>query len=452
MKTIEIKEIFESPHQSSLVTIKGWVKSNRDSGKIAFLEINDGTTINNIQVVYKKLTTTGFDTVISARTGSAVLAVGEIKTNNKAEQKYELVAKEVKLLKQAHEDYPLQKKQHSLEFLRDHAHLRARTTTFASIMRVRSRLAYIIHKFFQDNGFIWVASPIITSNDAEGAGENFELINGTPSKTFFDKTAKLTVSGQLNAEAYAQAFSQVYTFGPTFRAEYSHTNRHIAEFWMIEPEIAFIDLNQLMLVIETFIKTIVKDITKQCNDEINFFTKNNPEIQQRLNTLIKDKFNKVEYQEVINLLQTAVKKDHKFENNDIHFGMDLASEHERYICEKIYNSPVFIFNYPKEIKAFYMKVNSDNKTVAACDLLVPGVGEIIGGSQREDDYDTLLNRCQELHIDLKNIQWYLDLRKYGYHSSAGFGLGFERLLMYLLNLDNIRDAIPFPRSPGSLKF
>ncbi|MDR1234553.1 MAG: asparagine--tRNA ligase [Mycoplasmataceae bacterium] len=451
MKTVEIKDILTEGTKLGKVTVRGWVKSNRDSGKIAFLEVNDGTTVNNVQVVYKKQSTKGFDEAINARTGSSVLAIGSVKLNDKTEQKYELVADEVKLLKQADSDYPLQKKQHSLEFLRDNAHLRARTTTIAAIMRVRSRLSYAIHKFFQENGFIWVAAPIITSNDAEGAGENFDLVNITD-KPFFDKVGKLTVSGQLNAESYAQAFRQVYTFGPTFRAERSHTNRHIAEFWMIEPEIAFIDLKQLLLVIETFVKSITMDVIKNCSNEIAFFEKVKPEIKNRLNALVKLEFKKLEYRKAIELLKEAVTKGYKFDNSNIFFGMDLASEHERYICENIYNAPTFIFNYPKAIKAFYMKANDDGETVAACDLLVPGVGEIVGGSQREDDYGKLLKRCQEMKIDMSSIQWYLDLRKYGYHSSSGFGLGFERLIMYILDLDNIRDAIPFPRAEGNLKF
>ncbi|MDR2461594.1 MAG: asparagine--tRNA ligase [Mycoplasmataceae bacterium] len=453
MEIIEIKDLLNGDFAiDSSISVHGWIKSTRDSGKIAFIELNDGSTIQNIQIVCKKDSTKGFSDVIKlARTGTSIVATGEFKNNLKDDQNCEIIASEIKILKQSDEDYPLQKKQHSFEFLREIAHLRGRTTTIAAIMNVRSKLAFAIHKFFNQNGFIWVAAPIITCNDAEGAGENF-VISQNEEKPFFDKTPSLTVSGQLNAEAYAQAFKKVYTFGPTFRAERSHTNRHLSEFWMVEPEIAFINLEQLQVVIEEFIKYITKYVADNCKDEIDFFAKEKPFIKERINAIINNKFKRVDYKDGIELLKKAISDGHNFEDKDVFFGKDLGSEHERYLCEKVYNSPIFLQNYPKDIKAFYMKVNKDGITVAANDLLVPGVGEIVGGSQREDDYDKLIKRCQELKMDISSIQWYIDLRKYGYHSSAGFGLGFERMIMYILDLENIREAIPFPRAEGSLKF
>ncbi len=448
MQISSVKEILEGKISAlSPTTIRGWVKFNRLSGKIGFIELNDGSSLNNIQVVYKKVSTKGFEESSKLRTGSSILVNGKVNTNKDS---FEVLAEEIIVLKDSAEDYPLQKKEHSMEFLRDIAHLRGRTQTMISIMTVRSKLAFAIHKFFNENGFKWISTPVITSNDAEGAGENF-VIEQSKEEPFFNKEAKLTVSGQLNAEAYSQAFQKVYTFGPTFRAERSHTNRHLAEFWMIEPEIAFIDLTQLMAIIEAFIKSIINYVCINCKDEINFFIKQKPFLSERIDTLLKKNFIRLEYKEAIEILKKAA-QDKIFEDNDIFFGKDIASEHERYLCEQVYKAPVFLYNFPKEIKAFYMKVNSDNKTVAATDLLVPGVGEIVGGSQREDDYNKLLNRTKELNMDISSIQWYLDLRKYGYSLGAGFGLGFERLIMYILGLDNIRDTIPFPRYNGKLNF
>ncbi|GMO13738.1 MAG: asparagine--tRNA ligase [Mycoplasmoidaceae bacterium] len=466
MKVIEIAEILKGKKiYKSEIGVHGWIKSTRDSGKISFIELNDGSSILNLQIVAKKETTKGYDQVIkNARTGSSIVVRGIIKTSARADGGKELEASSLEILKQADEDYPLQKKQHSLEFLRDIAHLRPRTKTIGAIMRVRSKLAFAIHKFFQENGFLWVAAPIITSNDAEGAGEGF-CLSQDKNKPFFDSPASLTVSGQLNAEAYAQAFKKVYTFGPTFRAERSHTNRHMSEFWMVEPEIAFIDLKQLQLIIEAFIKYIVKYVNDECSDEIKFFAETKPFILDRINQILTKDFIRVDYSEGIQILLKAIKDGMKFEDNDIYFGKDLASEHERYLCEKVFKCPIFLQNYPMEIKAFYMKENDDSKTykgkdmkgvsgktVAANDLLVPGVGEIVGGSQREDSYDKLMKRVKDLKMDVTSIQWYLDLRKYGYFSSAGFGLGFERMIMYILDIENIRDTIPFPRTGGKLEF
>lgn len=446
-----VKEILANKTKQEVV-VRGWVRSNRDSGKIGFIDFNDGTYFGDIQVVYKQKLTKGFDEIIKARTGSSILITGTAQPNDKNQDSFEILASEAQILKQADEDYPIQKKNHTNEFLREVAHLRTRTKFFTCINKVRNDLFFAIHNFFQQNDFMWVASPIITSNDCEGAGENFTILQ--EEKPFFDKPAKLTVSGQLNAEAFAQSYKAVYTFGPTFRAERSHTNRHMAEFWMVEPEIAFINLPQLISVIEDFIKNIVKSVRNSCEQEIKYLEsiKENKTILDRMDILINKPFCRIEYKEAIDILSKAVKEGHPFEDTNIFFGKDLASEHERYICEKVFNAPTFICNYPKDIKAFYMKVNDDNKTVAATDLLVPGVGEIVGGSQREDDYEKLLKRCNEMKIDQTSIEWYLELRKYGYFSSAGFGLGFERLIMYILDLDNIRDTIPFPRSDGSLKF
>ena len=447
----ELEKKYEDLASSkSEVCLTGWVRTNRDSGKIGFILMNDGSTVEGIQVVYKKESTQNFEECAKARTGSAIQVKGTINFNEKMNA-YELVATSFELLKQADEDYPLQKKQHSMEFLREIAHLRPRTKTMQAVMTVRNRLAYAIHNFFQKNDFMWVATPLITSNDCEGAGESF-FIYEDKEKPFFQPQGTLTVSGQLNAEAYAQAFGRVYTFGPTFRADRSHTNRHLAEFWMIEPEIAFCTLPELMGFIELFIKSIVKDVLENCKEAIDFFAKEHPELKERLHNLVTKDFLRIEYRKAIEVLKEAVAEGHKFEDSDIFFGKDLASEHERYLCEQVYKSPVFLYNYPKVIKAFYMKQNEDNETVAACDLLVPGVGEIVGGSQREDSYDKIMTRVKEMNMDPKSIKWYVDLRKYGYHSSAGFGLGFERLIMYILGLDNVRDAIPFPRYEGKLSF
>ncbi len=455
MKIYRIKELLslanDKVNNQEVVSIKGWVRTNRDSGKIGFIEAYDGSNLNGIQIVYKKESTNNFDLAKTARTGAAILASGIISPNNRTDSGFELVANSFELLKQSDEDFPLQKKQHTMEFLRDIAHLRGRTKTMQATMRVRNQLMYAIHKFFQTNDFKWIATPILTSNDCEGAGENF-IIEENPNNPFFTPKASLTVSGQLNVETYCQSFGRVYTFGPTFRADRSHTNRHLAEFWMIEPEIAFIELPQMIQLIEQFIKSVCQDVIDNCNEEIQFFMNQNPVVKERLDNLINKEFKKLEYREAIDLLIEAKNNGHKFEDDDIFFGKDLASEHERYICEKIFNCPVFLMNYPKDIKAFYMKQNDDGQTVAASDLLVPGVGEIVGGSQREDDYNKLLERTKAMNIDTKGIQWYLDLRKYGYYQSCGFGLGFERLIMYILGIENVRDTIPFPRYEGKINW
>lgn len=434
------------------ITILGFCKQNRFNGKIGFISFNDGTSFKPIQVVYKADEISNAEEISQARYSSSLSVTGKIVLTPEAQQPFELQATKIELLKQVDEDFPLQNKKQGLEFLRDNAHLRPRTNLFNAVMRVRSELAYAIHSYFHEHEYIWAATPLITSNDGEGAGETFFLTTDDKEE-FFGQRVNLTVTGQLHGEAYAQAFRDIYTFGPTFRAEKSHTARHAAEFWMIEPELAFCDLPNLMAMTEDMLKYVIKHYKKTCADEIEFFTKEvDSSISQRVDDLINKDFSRMSYEEGIKILQDAIKNGHPFEEKDIHFGSDLGSEHERYLCEHVVNGPVFLYNYPKDIKAFYMKQNADGKTVAATDLLVPGIGELVGGSQREADYDKLVARCTELKMDLEPLAWYLDLRRYGYYMSSGFGLGFERLVMYLTGVNNIRDAIPFPRTHGSINF
>lgn len=436
------------------VNTNGYIKTNRFNGAIGFIELTDGTTFDSIQIVYKKDEVSDIEEVARLNTGDSIAVEGTlIEAEGTRQQKFELKAEKVWLLKKSDLDFPLQKKKHSPEFLREIAHLRPRTNLFQAVMRIRSEMAFAIHSFFKSNNFIWVSTPIITSNDGEGAGEAFSVV-ANDKEPFFDKAASLSVTGQLQAEAYAQAFKKVYTFGPTFRAEKSHTSRHAAEFWMIEPEVASCDLDTIIDLAKTMLLSVIEHYLVNCGSEIAYLEKwVDPTITERLNDIKEKGFKKLEYKEVIKILEYAVdKKPEIFEDKNIHFGMDLASEHERFICEKIIKGPVFVYNYPKDIKAFYMKLNDDNVTVKATDLLVPGIGELIGGSQREDDYDLLTKRCQELNMNLEPLQWYLDLRRFGYYKSSGFGLGFERLIMYLTGVDNIRDVIPFPRTHGNLKF
>lgn len=453
MEIISVKQVFNNYKSLKDVKLMGWVRSNRDSGSLGFISFTDGTSLNSIQLVYKKQFTENFEECRTARTGSAILVEGQVVESLKDNQKFEILVKEFHILKQSDEDYPLQKKEHSAEFLRTIAHLRHRTNTYNAVMKIRSEVAFAIHNFFHQNNFVWVSSPILTSNDAEGAGENF-LVKSKDGKTFFDKQASLTVSGQLHAEAYAQGFKRVYTFGPTFRAEKSNTNRHMSEFWMIEPEIAFCGIEQLMYFIEIFIKHLIKFVLKHCSDEVKFLDKlSGEELIKKLENVANNDFERVEYKDAIAILKRHISENKtNFEDNEMFFGKDLGSEHERYLCEKVYNKPVFLYNFPREIKAFYMKQNNDGTTVASCDLLVPGIGEIVGGSQREDDYKKIITRCDKLGIKKDDIKWYLDLRKYGYYKSAGFGLGFERFIMYVTDMTNIKDTIPFPRSYGSLNF
>ncbi|MCF0217909.1 MAG: asparagine--tRNA ligase [Malacoplasma sp.] len=453
METVAVKEIFKNYKLFEEVKLMGWIRSNRDSGSIGFISFTDGSCIHSIQLVYKNNETQNFEEAKTARTGSAILVEGQVIESKQPNQNFEVLVKNFILLKQADENYPLQKKEHGNEFLRSIAHLRQRTNKFGTIMRLRSELAFAIHNFFYQNNFVWVSAPIITSNDAEGAGENFSVISRNV-KNFFNKSAFLSVSGQMHAEAYAQAFKRVYTFGPTFRAEKSNTNRHMAEFWMIEPEIAFCNLEQLMYFSEEFIKYLIRFLLKNCKDEMSFMNKlSNNALSEKLLNAIKEPFEKITYKKAVSILKNDVATNKvQFENNSIFFGMDLNSEHEKYLCEKVFNKPLFIYDYPADIKAFYMKLNNDGTTVAAFDLLMPGIGEIIGGSERESDYQKLLKRCNKLNMDPSSLSWYLDLRKFGYYKSAGFGLGFERFLMYITDVENVKDTIPFPCSYGSIEF
>ncbi|AKU79332.1 asparagine--tRNA ligase [Spiroplasma turonicum] len=437
------------------VKVVARVRSNRPGKAVGFLVINDGTSLLDLQVVYKS-NLDNFNDISQVRVSSIIEVIGKILLTPDKEQKLEIQAEDIVILDEASQDYPLQKKEHSLEFLREISHLRSRTKTFQSIFKIRSVAAYAIHRFFQEENYVYVTTPIITENDAEGAGESFivtTLKNDEYEKDFFGKKACLTVSGQLNGEAYAQAFKKIYTFGPTFRAENSNTSKHAAEFWMIEPEIAFEDLNFNIALIEKMIKFIINEVFNKCSDELEFCDKNLEKgLINKLKHISNSNFERITYTDAIEVLKKAVDNGQNFEEKNIFFGLDLGTEHERFLCEKHFEKPTFITNYPKEIKAFYMKQNSDGKTVAATDLLVPGIGELVGGSQREDNYEKLVARCEELKIDVKGLSWYNELRNFGYYKSSGFGLGFERLIMYITGASNIRDVIPFPRTPRNLLF
>lgn len=463
METATVKELFarSDNYLNKKIQISGWVKTVRSSKTFGFIELNDGTFFSNLQIVYdEKLA--NFQEIARLITGSAIIATGELVESPGAKQPFELKAERIDIAGPSAPDYPLQKKRHTFEYLRTIAHLRPRTNTFAAVFRVRSVAAYAIHKFFQERDFVHVQTPIITGSDAEGAGEMFRVttldFDRLPrddkkevdfSKDFFGKETNLTVSGQLEAESYCLAFKNVYTFGPTFRAENSNTPRHAAEFWMIEPEIAFAGLQENMNLAEDMLKYTIGYVLKHCPEEMRFF--NNfvdKSLLGRLENLVESKFGHITYSEAIEILK---KSGEQFEY-PVAWGHDLQTEHERYITEKHFGKPVFVTDYPKEFKAFYMRMNDDGRTVAAMDLLVPGVGEIIGGSQREERYDYLEKRLDELGLNKKDYWWYLDLRKYGGAPHAGFGLGFERLLMYLTGMTNIRDVISFPRTPKNAEF
>ncbi|WP_338983676.1 asparagine--tRNA ligase [Spiroplasma endosymbiont of Othius punctulatus] len=452
MKIIDIYKQFKELKKE--ITVIGRVRSNRQGKAVSFLVLDDGTYAKDLQIVYKP-ETKGFNEFLETRVGAIVSIKGLIVETPNRPQPFEISASEVLLLDNCAEEYPLQKKEHTMEYLREIPQLRARAKTFQSTFRIRSAASFAIHEYFVKNNFVYVHTPIITENDAEGAGEAFVVTTRKDAKydqDFFGKKASLTVSGQLNAEALAQAFNSVYTFGPTFRAENSHTNRHASEFWMVEPELAFSDLNDDIQVIEGLIKHVIKYVLENNLEDLKYCESFYEEgLVDRLSKISNDNFEKVTYTEAIDILIKASKKV-KFEESKIEFGIDLATEHERYICEKHFKKPVFVTDYPKEIKSFYMKLNDDGKTVAATDLLVPGIGELVGGSQREDSYDNLIKRCNELKINPEDLKWYIDLRKFGYFKSAGFGLGFERLVMYLTGAKNIRDVIPFPRTPKNLLF
>lgn len=434
------------------VSLQGWIRTNRSSGKIGFIELNDGTYFRNAQLVYDS-DLKDFNEVEKYTTGAALTVMGKFVYTPEGKQPFEIQVKEVVLEGACDHDYPMQKKRHSFEFMREIPHLRPRANSFYAIFRLRSVLSMAIHEFFQNQGFVYVHTPIITGNDAEGAGETFTVTTREDTnyeEDFFGKHASLTVSGQLHVEAFAMAFRDVYTFGPTFRAENSNTTRHASEFWMIEPEIAFADLEDNMDLIEDMVKYCINYCLENAPEEMKFFEKMiDKECIERITKVRDSEFKRMTYSEAIELLKQA---DVKFENNKIEWGMDLQSEHERYLCEKVVNGPVFLIDYPKDIKAFYMRLNDDGKTVAACDLLVPGVGELVGGSQREERYDVLTARMKEMGMETESLQWYMDLRRYGGCKHAGFGLGFDRMLMYLSGMQNIRDVEPFPRTPKNLVF
>ncbi len=464
MKRTEIKSIYTSQKElgGKQITVCGWVRTVRDAKSIGFIELNDGSCFKSLQVVFEDSKINNFKEIAKLNVGSSVVVTGELVLTPDAKQPFEIHADSIMAEGTSTPDYPLQKKKHSVEYLRTIAHLRPRTNTFNAVFRVRSVAAYAIHKFFNQRGFIYAHTPIITGSDAEGAGEMFRVTTIDPanppmtedgkidySQDFFGKATNLTVSGQLSAECMAMAFGKVYTFGPTFRAEESNTTRHAAEFWMVEPEIAFADLADDMDLAEDMMKYVLEYIMEQCPAEMEFFNNfYDKGLLERLSHIITTPFVRLTYTEAIEQLEKV--KD-KFQY-PVYWGCDLQTEHERYLTEEIYKAPVFLTNYPKEIKAFYMRLNDDGKTVAATDLLVPGIGEIIGGSQREERYDVLVNRIKELGMKEEDYDWYLDLRKYGGTKHAGFGLGFERLVMYVTGVNNIRDVIPFPRTTGSAEF
>ena len=457
MELTSVRQLFREKEQfaGQKVTVGGWVRSNRDSKNFGFLVVNDGTFFEPIQVVYGD-GLENYEEVCKINVGAAVIVKGQLVPTPEAKQPFEIQAAEVTVEGASTPDYPLQKKRHSFEYLRTIAHLRPRTNTFQAVFRVRSLIAYAIHQFFQERDFVYVHTPLITGSDCESAGEMFQVttldLNNVPknedgtvdySQDFFCKPTNLTVSGQLNGETYAMAFKNIYTFGPTFRAENSNTTRHAAEFWMIEPEIAFADLKDDMVLAESMLKYIIRYVLEHAPEEMNFFNSFvDKGLLERLNHVLNSDFGHVTYTEAIKILE---------EHNDefdykVYWGCDLQTEHERYLTEKVFKRPVFVTDYPKEIKAFYMKLNEDGKTVAAMDCLVPGIGEIIGGSQREDSLELLEQRMDELGLNKEDYGFYLDLRKYGSASHAGFGLGFERCVMYLTGMGNIRDVIPFPRT------
>ncbi len=433
------------------VEVCGWIRNLRDSKKIAFIELNDGSHFKSTQIVLEE-GLENYKDIVSLNIGSSIIVYGKVKVTPNAKQPFEIVANKIEISGKSSPDYPLQNKRHSMEFLREVAHLRPRTNSFLAVFKVRSVIAQAIHEFFHNNGFVYVNTPIITSSDCEGAGEMFRVTTlddnkpHKPEEDFFGKKTSLTVSGQLSAECMAMAFSNVYTFGPTFRAEDSHTARHAAEFWMVEPEMAFCDLEGDMELAEALIKYIINKVLVECKEEVEFFNKFfDKDLIDRLNHIYNSDFVRITYTDAVELL-----KEHNSEfEYKVEWGTDLQTEHERYLTEKIFKKPVFVTDYPKEIKAFYMKLNDDNKTVRAVDMLVPGIGEIIGGSQREEDYDKLVNRMNELGLKQEEYSWYLDTRKYGTVIHSGFGLGFERLVMYMTGMSNIRDVIPFPRTPGN---
>ncbi|MBQ5408753.1 MAG: asparagine--tRNA ligase [Muribaculaceae bacterium] len=462
IKRTKIVDAFTGELEGKQVCVKGWVRTRRGNKHVQFVALNDGSTINNLQIVIDLEQFTE-EQLKPITTGSSLCVVGTLVASQGKGQSYEVQAQEIEVYGTADpEEYPLQKKGHTLEFLREKAHLRMRTNTFGAVFRIRHHLAFAIHKFFNDKGFFYLNTPLITSSDAEGAGEMFQVTTLNPNelprtedgkidytKDFFGKVTSLTVSGQLEGELGATALGAIYTFGPTFRAEHSNTPRHLAEFWMIEPEMAFYDINDNMDLAEEFIKYCVKYALDHCQDDIAFLNKMyDNTLIDRLNSVLKDEFVRLTFSEGIKILEES---GAKFEF-PVKWGVDLQSEHERYLVEHHFKRPVILTDYPKDIKAFYMKQNDDGKTVRAMDVLFPQIGEIIGGSEREADYDKLMNRIQELHIPMKDMWWYLDTRRFGTVPHSGFGLGFERLVLFVTGMANIRDVIPFPRTPNNCEF
>ena len=464
MKRIEIKKLFRNTNEyaGKEVTVCGWIRNIRDSKIFGFIELNDGSFFKSVQVVLEEKDLENFGEVIKLNIGSSLVVKGTLVITPNAKQPFEIKATEVQISGKSSPDYPLENKRHSFEFLREIAHLRPRTNTFSAVFRVRSLVAYAIHKFFQEQNFVYVHTPIITGSDCEGAGEMFRVTtldmkepplteNGEVdfSKDFFGKSANLTVSGQLNGETFAMAYGNIYTFGPTFRAENSNTARHAAEFWMIEPEMAFADINDNMDMAEAMVKYIINFLLENAPEEMEFFnTFVDKGLLDRLNLIVNSDFERLTYTKAIELLM-PYKDEFKY---PVEWGIDLQTEHERFITEKIFKKPVFLIDYPKEIKAFYMKQNPDGKTVSAMDLLVPGVGEIIGGSQREENLEVLTNRIKELGMREEDYSWYLDTRRFGSVVHSGYGLGFERIIMYVTGMSNIRDVQPFPRTTGNAEF
>lgn len=464
MERVQIKEIFrnQKDYVGKEISVCGWIRQIRDSKKLGFIELNDGSFFKCIQVIFEEDKISNFKDVAKLSISSSILVKGDLVETPDGKQPFEIHAKEIEILGVSDLDYPIQNKRHTFEYLRTVAHLRPRTNTFMAVFRVRSLVAYAIHKFFQEQGFVYVHTPLITGSDCEGAGEMFRVttldLDNVPkneqgevdyTQDFFGKSVNLTVSGQLNGEMFATAFGNIYTFGPTFRAENSNTPRHAAEFWMIEPEMAFADLSDNMDVAEAMVKYIIKFVMENAPEEMEFFNKFiEPGLIDRLENVVNNKFERITYTKAIELL-TPYKDQFKY---PVEWEAGLQTEHERFITEKIYKKPVFVTDYPAGVKAFYMKQNPDGKTVAAVDLLVPGVGEIIGGSQREENYEVLINKIKEQGMNEETYKAYLDTRKYGTVVHSGFGLGFERMVMYLTGMSNIRDVIPFPRTTGSAEF
>ena len=454
-----IKEILQTPAKEQEITVKGWVRTKRDSKAVCFIALNDGSCMSNIQVIINKEIANDnlLNSINKLNTGASCSVNGNLVESQGKGQNVEIQATDIVVLGESPEDYPLQKKRHSFEFLRDIAHLRARTNTFAAVARVRNAMSFAVHKYFQENGFLYVNTPIITESDAEGAGEMFQVttipmekLNGGVdySRDFYGKKASLTVSGQLCGETYATALGNIYTFGPTFRAENSNTTKHLSEFWMIEPEMAFCDIDMNIDIAEEFLKYILKYVLENCQEDMDFFNQRIEKgVINKLKDVINTEFKRITYTEGIEILE---KSGEKFDY-PVSWGIDLHTEHEKYLT-KHFNGPVSVVDYPKDIKAFYMKLNDDGKTVRGVDILVPRLGEIIGGSQREDDYEKLVNKIKEVGLDPVEYAWYLDTRKYGSVPHSGFGLGFARLIMYVTGMENIRDVIPFPRTSKNLQF